>query len=106
MMHDNLTRALVGALRDLQLRGEPVDSRGGTQTRELRSYTIGIKRPTERVLVLPERRNNPFAALAETMWVLGGRDDLAYLTRYLPRAGDFSDDGETWRGAYGPRLRN
>ncbi len=38
--------------------------------------------------------------------MLAGRDDLAYLSHYLPRAGDFSDDGLTWRAAYGPRLRN
>src|SRR5699024_1776026 len=34
------------------------------------------------------------------------RDDIKSLERYLPRARDFSDDGETWRGAYGPRIRN
>ncbi len=104
-MHRNVTRALVDGLRHLMSRGAVIESRAG-ETRELRSHVVRIERPEERVLVLPERRNNPFAALAETMWVIGGRDDLAYLTRYLPRAGDFSDDGETWRGAYGPRLRD
>jgi len=39
------------------------------------------------------------------MWVLAGRDDIGWLRGYLPRAGEFSDDGLTWRGAYGPRLR-
>lgn len=105
-MHRNVTRALVDGLRLLLSKGEVVASRGGNETRELRSHVVRIERPRERVMVLPERRNNVFAALAETMWVIGGRGDLAYLTRYLPRAGDFSDDGETWRGAYGPRLRD
>jgi thymidylate synthase len=40
------------------------------------------------------------------MWVLAGRGDIAWLEAYLPRAKDFSDDGVTWRGAYGPRLRH
>ena len=37
--------------------------------------------------------------------MLGARNDVAWLERYLPRAPEFSDDGLTWRGAYGPRLR-
>jgi len=40
------------------------------------------------------------------MWVLAGRNDLDFITYYLERAPQFSDDGSTWRGAYGPRLRN
>jgi hypothetical protein len=40
------------------------------------------------------------------MWVVGGRDDVAFLERYLPRAPEYSDDGLIWRGAYGPRLRD
>lgn len=40
------------------------------------------------------------------MWVLSGRNDLEFLSHYLPRAVDFSDDKKTWRAAYGPRLRN
>lgn len=104
-MHRNLTRALVDGLRHLLARGETVTSRGA-ETRELRAHVIRIERPTERVLVLPGRGNNIFAALAETLWVIGGRDDIAYLKPYLPRAADFSDDGHTWRGAYGPRLRD
>jgi thymidylate synthase len=39
------------------------------------------------------------------MWVLAGRNDIGWLTLYLPRATEFSDDGSTWNGAYGPRLR-
>lgn len=105
-MYRNVTHALVGSLRELLHNGERVPTRGGGETRELRSHVIRIERPLERVIALRERRNNVFAAIAETMWVIGGRDDLEYLEYYLPRAGDFSDDGETWRGAYGPRLRN
>lgn len=46
------------------------------------------------------------AQIAETVWVLSGRDDIKFIEPFLPRAKDYSDDGETWRGAYGPRLRN
>ncbi|KKL46377.1 hypothetical protein LCGC14_2346140, partial [marine sediment metagenome] len=30
--------------------------------------------------------------------------DIGALSYYMPRAGDFSDDGKVWRGGYGPRL--
>ena len=47
-----------------------------------------------------------FASIAESMWVIAGRNDLDYLSAYLPRAVEYSDDGRTWRAGYGPRLRN
>lgn len=98
--------AFRGMLERLLSEGEPVDSRNGP-TLELTTQTITIERPTERFLQTPGRNNNPFAAIAETMWVLAGHNDLRYLTPYLKRAPDYSDDGgKTWRAGYGPRLRN
>lgn len=71
---------------------------------ELSPVLIHIKNPTERCLVIPNRNNNGIQSIAETIWVLGGREDLKYLKKYLPRAEQFSDDGRTWRGAYGKRI--
>lgn len=105
-MYRNAMEALTKSLEMLLKEGMPVKARGGTYTLELQGHYIRMQRPLERVYVLPERNNNVFAALAETWWVLSGRDDLDYLSHYLPRAGDFSDDGKTWRGAYGPRLHS
>lgn len=103
-MPRNLTDALTAVLRDVVVDGVELHARGQNQ-RELRAYQVKIERPSERVVVLPGRRNNIFAQIAETIWVLAGRDDLEFLGRYLPRAAEFSDDGSTWRAAYGPRLR-
>src|SRR5690606_36637114 len=75
-------------------------------TREIIARHTRLDRPLERYLFVPGRNNDVFAQVAETMWVLAGRDDIAWLERYLPRAPQFSDDGATWRAAYGPRLRN
>ncbi|WP_376989861.1 thymidylate synthase [Azospirillum rugosum] len=78
----------------------------GHETKELRNRITSIARPRERCIFLPGRHNDIFAQVAETFWVIGGRNDLPWLTHYLPRAPDFSDDhGLTWHGAYGPRLR-
>lgn len=104
-MARNLTDALTGVLDDVLDRGVEVHARGQNQL-EVRAHLLTIERPTERVLVLPARRNNIFAQIAETVWVLAGRSDIEFLGRYLPRAAEFSDDGLTWRAGYGPRLRD
>jgi thymidylate synthase len=105
MHYRNAAHALVSELRNLTEYGTEINVRG-RQTRELTSRVIRLENPTERCVTLPGRRNSIFAAAAETMWVLSGRNDLSFLTYYLERAPQFSDDGTTWRAGYGPRLRN
>jgi thymidylate synthase len=98
--------AFLGMLSRLLAEGDTVDSRNGL-TIELSTQVLTIEQPNKRFLHTRGRNNNPFAAIAETMWVLAGRNDLTYLTPYLKRAPDYSDDdGITWRAGYGPRLRN
>lgn len=78
----------------------------GERTRELRARLVEVSDARSRYLILPHRNNNVFASIAESMWVIAGRNDLSFLSAYLERAIDFSDDGVTWRAGYGPRLRN
>lgn len=101
----NSTNAFIYGLQELLSDGQRIAVRGA-EVLELRNRVIEIERPTERCIILPRRNNNIFASIAETIWLLAGRGDLAFLTHYLPRAEEFSDDGNTWRAAYGPRLRN
>lgn len=61
--------------------------------------------PQERVLFWPERDANPFFHFFEGLWMLAGREDLAFLIRFNKRMATFSDDGATLRGAYGYRWR-
>lgn len=104
-VHPNVNTALPELLNDLLIKGEEFGSRAG-RTQELMHVGITLQRPWQRELVLPERKANVAAQIAETMWVLAGRNDTGWLSHYLPRAADFSDDGSTWRAGYGPRLRN
>lgn len=104
-VYRNAQAAFLGELSEISARGETVTVRG-TTTREIQAAMLELTAPCERVILVPGRSNSIFAAIAETMWVLAGRNDLDYLSAYLPRAPDFSDDGVTWRGAYGPRLRD
>jgi thymidylate synthase len=104
-MYKNATFAFQDVLADVLCNGQTVLVRD-QEVKELRSHMVRIASPLERVYVLPQRNNNIFAMIAETLWVIAGRNDLEYLIHYLPRAVDFSDDGRIWRGGYGPRLRN
>lgn len=78
----------------------------GNETKEIAPYSFSIEKPWERVYLMKNRKNNIFSTIAETLWVIGGRNDMDYLKYYLPRAIDFSDDGNIWRAGYGTRLRD
>lgn len=104
-MFKNVTYAFREGLRKILTEGEVIAVRG-SETKEVRSHLIKIAHPLERVYLIPGRNNNIFAQIAESLWVMAGRNDMEFLSRYLPRAVDFSDDGKVWRGGYGPRLRN
>lgn len=83
--------------------GSVVDSRNGECREVLHNHWI-IANPHERFCTIAERKANPIALIAETLWVLSGRDDVDFIEPYTPRAREWSDDGVRWRAAYGPRL--
>lgn len=100
----NVSHALPMLLKDVLTNGAPEPSRNGG-VRELLMNQFTLRRPWQRYITTPGRKASLPAQIAETMWLLAGRDDIAWLSHYLPRAAEFSDDGVRWRGAYGPRLR-
>lgn len=108
MLHNfvfgHVSEALPRLLNVLETANE-VGSRAG-RTRELCHVGITLTEPWRREVILDHRKPSIAAQIAETMWVLAGRDDIEWLGHYLPRAKDFSDDGATWRAGYGKRLRN
>lgn len=61
--------------------------------------------PTRNVLLDPMRDANPFFHYLEAMWIIAGRNDVKFLAHVLPKMAEYSDDGETFHGAYGYRLR-
>lgn len=105
LLYHNAAHAFITELSEIRSDGRPVTVRE-KPTHELLARTVSLAYPAERFITIPGRRNDVFATIAETMWVLHGRDDMAYLARYLGRAPQFSDDQLTWRGGYGPRLRD
>jgi thymidylate synthase len=83
-------------------------SRAGN-TKELSPHQFhigpGLYGEPDPTTILPKRGNNIFATVAETLWVYAGRSDIETLSKWLPRAKDYSDDGVKWSSGYGPRLR-
>lgn len=101
----NVSQALPVILSDLLDYADEVGSRNG-RVKELLNPQIVLHQPWRREVLCPGRGVNIFAQIAETCWVLAGRNDIEWLSAYLPRAANYSDDGDTWRSGYGPRIRD
>jgi thymidylate synthase len=98
-----------GFIRGLDLlnefRDDIRDSRGGYVVEAPCPVATVYRHPEERVLFEPIRKANPFFHFMESLWMLGGRNDLDYVMKYNKRMKDYSDDGIILHGAYGHRWR-
>lgn len=99
----NVHSALPMGLEYLSLNGIRRASRNGEVLVAPGPVTTHYQRPRERVIFWPERDANPFFHLFESLWMLAGRKDIAYLTPFVKGMRRYSDDGETMHGAYGNR---
>jgi thymidylate synthase len=84
--------------------GIKTNSRVGL-TLEVLNFKTVIQKPLFRSAVAPKRCINIFFHLAESLWVLTGRNDLTFIQLFNSRFARFSDDGESLHGGYGKRLR-
>lgn len=101
---NTVNEVMLQAFDTLLSKGAKTGSRNGAAV-FLNDVEIELYDPRARHLKLEGRKSNIFQLIAETLWVMAGKDELyPYLTHFLPRAPNYSDDGLTWRGAYGPRL--
>lgn len=101
----NVNDALAAGLRYLYAEGIEEPSRNGPVLVALGPVTTVYNHPLERVLFSPLRDANPFFHFFESLWMLAGRQDIAFPTYFNSRFGAYSDDGVTQRGAYGYRWR-
>lgn len=102
----NVQQALPEGLYQLAAEGVSRDSRNGPVRKFDQPVTTVYAKPEERVLYWPQRDANPFFHLIESLWMLGGRNDVEYVARFVARMRSFSDDGVTFHGAYGYRWRH
>jgi len=68
--------------------------------------TITYTNPSQRVLFHQGRDANPFFHHMEALWMLAGRRDVDFVSKFSSQIGKFSDDGKTFYGAYGHRWRH
>ena len=81
------------------------NSRGGP-TQEILHVGISIADPRQRWVVSREPPLNLAFALAEIVWIMTGRRDLAFLDYWNRRYRDFVGSGPDLHGAYGYRIRH
>jgi hypothetical protein len=101
----NVQQALPETLSRLEACGIPENSRNGPVRVFPSPVTTVYGKPCERVLFWPKRDANPFFHLMEGLWMLAGRDDVAFVAGFASNMRSFSDDGRRLHGAYGYRWR-
>lgn len=102
----NLDQALIGMSRVLLDKGKWRNVRGFNCLEIPHPVTIAITNPTDRYVTIPQRHWNKTLPWAESLWMALGLNDLNSLPgRYVKNLYTYSDDGRTWRGGYGPRIR-
>jgi hypothetical protein len=90
----------------LNREGKLRDSRNGPTLELLEPMGVTYLQSDERVLFSPERDANPFFHLFESLWMLAGRQDVAFLDEYNKGMAQYSDDGIVFNAPYGYRLRH
>lgn len=103
---NSLNEVFLSICKALPMFGVETDRRGSKVLEFRGPQLIEISNPHRNMMMVQGRNINPWVTLAEFPWIMAGRDDISWLTHYLPRASNFSDNGTTWRAAYGPRIRN
>lgn len=92
----------VRLLKDVLTYGARVAPRGQPTT-DLLAHAFSL-RADQVVLTLPERQLNYSLAAAEALWTCDGDDRVATLAPFSSEMAQYSDDGETFFGAYGPPI--
>lgn len=98
----DFSRIWLKALNDILTNGDLVSPRG-KRTKEIpqRTIEVDMRRP---VLRVPDRSLSYKFMVAEAFWILSGDDRVETIAPYNSRIADFSDDGERFFGAYGPKI--
>lgn len=79
-----------------------ISSRGATL--EIPGVLLQLTNPRARLSRTEKRGKTLFSCLGELMWYLAKTNKLKFITYYIRRYEEFSDDMRTVYGGYGPRL--
>lgn len=78
----------------------------GFVTREISPILLTTDRPLNNILNNKVRKTNKTFAIAEFLWMLSGSNRLDVVAHYNKNITNYSDDGETLSGAYGPKIQS
>ena len=98
----NINDQWLDAAREVIRHGREVEPRG-KRTYELPQYTVRVDMRWP-VLTIEERLLSYQFMAAEAYWILTGDKHVSTIAPYNRHISQFSDDGETFAGAYGPRI--
>lgn len=104
--YEGINSFLIGVSKLLRKEGVRRETRGSVCFELPEPAMFKITNPQAREVTIPERKWNRTLPYAESLWIASGRNDMAYITHYLARMKDFSDDSLYMRGGYGPRYRD
>lgn len=85
--------------------GVKTETRNGPALRIPEPVLTTILSPQERVLFHEGRDANPIFHLMESIWMLAGRRDVSFLSKFNSKIEQYSDDGRVFNAAYGFRMR-
>ncbi len=98
---DDILRRVLSKL--LKAKGQISPTRG-TAT-EFTGVLLKLTNPRSR-LSRTEKKGTLFSCLGELLWYLSASNSLDFISYYIPKYKEFTDDGVTIYGGYGPRLFN
>lgn len=100
----NVCEALPIGINYLKANGIVESSRAGKVIVAPGPVTTVYEYPVERVLFSPVRDANPFFHLFESLWMLAGREDAAFLNQFIRDFGErFAEPDGRIHDAYGRR---
>jgi hypothetical protein len=104
VQYENVNHAISILPQQIFMRGQEENSRNGKVVSYPLPLMITTTQPTERVLLCPRRRANPFLFLLDGLSILSRVNLVKPFADIVPRFANYSDNGATLRGHYGKRL--
>lgn len=103
----NVCEALSTGVGYLLAEGVREETRAGPALVAPTPVSTVYSHPCERVLFSPVRDANPYFSILESVWMLSGRNDGAFLDNYVKDfSSRFAEPGGQIHGAYGHRWRH
>lgn len=104
IFNDSFNLSYFKAFQASQFVSEIEVTRNGN-AKVLGQATFRIQPHDPRLCFLKGRNLNYRFAFVESAWILEGKNELDFLSKYISSYGQYSDDNKTLNGAYGYRLR-